>query len=382
MIEDSEDDARLILRQITEAGYQPIFKRVESSKGVLENLHTEVWDLVIADYSLPGFSGLDAVAIMKNEGIDLPFILVSGTIGEDLAVEAMKTGVHDYIMKNNLTRLVPAIERELREAAIREEKRRVEKERIQLVAKLGEALRIRDNFISMASHELKTPITSLKLQVQIMKRIYSDTVVSAESLERARKMVAASERQIMRLHYLVESLLDISRIRSGQFVLDKKETNITQLVRDIIDQFHEQIEEAHCTVEFNASEETVGNVDPNRLEEVVINLLMNAIKFGAGKLIRVAVKSIGDEAEITVQDFGLGIAKEDQAKIFKCFERLSPMENYPGLGLGLYIANQILAEHGGRIDLKSEARQGSTFTIRIPLQGSAKTPDSLSYLAG
>ena len=119
IVEDSEDDSLLLLHELRQGGYDPDSKRVETSGSMRTALEQRQWDLVISDYVLPGFSGLDALNVLKESGLDLPFIIVSGRIGEDLAVVAMKAGAHDYIVKGNLKRLVPAVERELRDAEVR-----------------------------------------------------------------------------------------------------------------------------------------------------------------------------------------------------------------------------------------------------------------------
>ncbi len=126
IVEDSEDDALLLLRELKQGGYEPLHERVESAAAVRAALQARQWDIILCDYHLQGFNGLEALAILKESGIDIPFIIVSGMMGEEMAVQAMKSGAHDYIMKDSRQRLVPAIERELREAAMRQERKRTE----------------------------------------------------------------------------------------------------------------------------------------------------------------------------------------------------------------------------------------------------------------
>jgi sigma-B regulation protein RsbU (phosphoserine phosphatase) len=128
IVEDYEEDSLLLLRELRRAGYDPAHERVETPEAMRSALANREWDIVISDYVLPKFSGLDALTVLKDSGIDLPFIIVSGNIGEDIAVEAMKAGAHDYIIKGNLSRLVPAVERELREAGMRRARRKAEEE--------------------------------------------------------------------------------------------------------------------------------------------------------------------------------------------------------------------------------------------------------------
>lgn len=125
--EDSEEDALLLVRELQRGGYAPTFERVETPEAMKASLEKQPWDLVIADYAMPHLSGLAALKLLKENGLDLPLIIVSGTTGEEAAVEAMKAGAHDYIMKNNLARLVPVVERELREAIVRRERKEAEK---------------------------------------------------------------------------------------------------------------------------------------------------------------------------------------------------------------------------------------------------------------
>lgn len=126
LIEDSQNDAELLLRELRRGGYAPEFERVETPEGLDDALARQSWDLIISDYAMPRFNGVQALKLTQEKGIDIPFVLVSGSIGEDVAVAAMKAGAHDYLMKGNLTRLLPAIARELSEVRIRQERRHAE----------------------------------------------------------------------------------------------------------------------------------------------------------------------------------------------------------------------------------------------------------------
>ncbi len=128
LVEDSDHDARLLIHELRQGGYDPLYERVETPEAMIGALEKQDWDVVIADYVMPRFSGLDALKLLQDRGLDLPFIIVSGKIGEDVAVEAVKAGAHDYLLKDNLTRLNLAIERELREAVVRREHRLAEAE--------------------------------------------------------------------------------------------------------------------------------------------------------------------------------------------------------------------------------------------------------------
>ena len=173
MVEDSAPDAELILREIRRGGYAPIFERVDHAAALQEALTARSWDIILADYSLPRFSAPEAFAVLRAVGLDIPFIIVSGTIGEETAVDAMRLGVQDYILKHKLTRLVPAIERELIEAARRAEHRRMRRdlERAEQMLARSERLRTLGQMASGISHDLKNVVISpTSLQVQIAER--------------------------------------------------------------------------------------------------------------------------------------------------------------------------------------------------------------------
>ncbi|MCM2278636.1 MAG: hybrid sensor histidine kinase/response regulator [Oligoflexia bacterium] len=366
LVEDSEDDALLVARQIRKGGYELITWRVDSASGVRAAIGDQEWDVVVADYSMPGFNGLEALEILKESGLDVPFILISGTIGEETAVQAMKAGASDYLMKDNLMRLVPAIERELREAFMRRSKRRAEAERITLIERLQQALEARDEFLLIASHELRTPLTSLKLHIQLMKRVESQALPPEAKVNRREELLANLERQLERLTLLVEKLLDVSRITAGQLSLEISECDLSDLARKAIAALREDLTKANCRVRLRADSPVVGHWDSLRLEQILVNLLENAVKYAENSAITVTVESRGPNARLIVQDRGPGIAKADQERLFRRFERASSANHVGGLGLGLFIIKKIVDAHGGTIGLESARGQGAKFTIEIP----------------
>jgi PAS domain S-box-containing protein len=234
-----------------------------------------------------------------------------------------------------------------------------------------EAIHARDEFLSVASHELKTPLTPLKLHTQsLMRSMKQGGEVKKEKVMR---MLETSDRQITRLSRLVDDLLDVSRITVGKMNLTLEEFDLVDLVRDILDRFADQCAAAKCDVSLHAPSSIRVNWDRFRTEQVVINLLTNAIKYGAGKPVEIHLDTVDGKARISVRDRGIGIAKENQPKIFERFERAVPGTHYAGLGLGLYIVSQILRAHGGKIDVESDLGKGSRFTVDIPIraEGSA-----------
>jgi signal transduction histidine kinase len=227
-------------------------------------------------------------------------------------------------------------------------------------ASLTEAVRARDDFLSVASHELRTPLTSLQLQIQLVRRGKRD---AAGALE-------VANRQTQRLAKLIEKLLDVSRVRGGALSLDPEPIDAAALARDVAAREEADAHRAGTALLVDAPEPLVGRWDRAALDQVLSNLLQNAIKYGAGKPVSVRAQREGASAVLVVQDHGIGIAPEDHQRIFERFERAASSRNYSGLGLGLWIAREIVSAHGGRLSVVSSPGSGATFRVELPLSDS------------
>ncbi len=369
IVEDNDDDVELLCQEIRRDGYDLSYERVEDRAAMKKALTSGFFDLIVSDYSLPTFSGPKAFELVKELGLDIPFIIVSGTIGEEAAVDALRAGVRDFVVKTKLARLIPAIERELREAAVRRERiaerRRAEEERETLIEELRAAVHARDVFLGIASHELKTPLTTLVLQIAGLERADQRGQMADMPVEQLMHKIGTIKRQVDRLQALVASLLDVARITSGRLVLTRENVNLEQLVREVVAQLEEATRQSRSELILNLAP-VIGQWDRFRIETVVANLLSNAIKFGEGRPIQVTVAEQGGKVRLTVQDHGIGISSEKQARIFDKFERAVPEQHYGGLGLGLWIVRQIIEAHEGTIRVESETGSGSTFTVELP----------------
>jgi two-component system CheB/CheR fusion protein len=240
---------------------------------------------------------------------------------------------------------------------------------------LAQAIRVRDEFLSIASHELKTPLTSLKMQAQMRKKTLDMSGASSFTPEKLAKMVEADEKEIVRMAHLVDNMLDITRLHSGKLQLTIERVDLHALVREVIERFDRQLQVAGCVVSVESSNAVVGEWDRYRIEQVFTNLLTNAMKYGARKPVHVVISAGSSTAQLVVRDEGVGIAKEDQARIFQQFERAVSKETMiTGLGLGLYIVRQIVESHGGSIVVQSEFGRGSTFTVELPLKSAQTQP--------
>jgi len=376
LVEDSLQDAELLNRELWRSGFRAETERVASASAFADALDRAKWDVVLADFTMPGFGGTAALEILKARGLDIPFIIVSGSMGEDVAVEVMKAGAHDYFAKGNTTRLASAIEREVREAESRRrrvaEQQHLEAEKERLVAELRAAVQTRDDFLSIASHELKTPLTGLKLQVQALERLCArepGAAVSTAAFEAKVKMMSS---QLARLTRLIHSLLDVTRITSDALTLSRETLALDELVADVVDAAKESQEPSQTDVTID-TEPVVGSWDRLRVETIVSNLVSNAIKFGEGGRVQVKLRRAGTMARLTISDHGIGIPPEVQARIFEKFERAVPRQHYGGFGLGLWIARQLVVAHAGTIRVESAVGQGSTFTIELPLETGPST---------
>ncbi len=237
-------------------------------------------------------------------------------------------------------------------------------ENARLYRMAAEAIRLRDEFLSTASHELRGPLTSLQLVVQSLVRGIREGKPSVPLT-----MLSLADAQTRRLTTLVDQLLDVARIQRGELALELEPFDLATEIRAVIARLQVQIEQAKCSLTFEACEGLVGTWDRSRIDQVATNLLSNAIAYGAGKPIAVSLERAADSgfARMTVTDGGIGIRADRIPYIFERFERATSVRNYGGLGLGLYIARQIVSAHGGSISVESVLGRGATFTVDLPL---------------
>jgi signal transduction histidine kinase len=229
-----------------------------------------------------------------------------------------------------------------------------------------DSVRLRDEFLSVASHELNTPMTAMMLTLQGLS---SDVPAVDERTAQWRQMVGLAERQGRRLSRLVEELLDATRIHRGDLPLRLEAVDLGRTVKEAVDRYQPEIARAGYRVALELAPGVCGRWDPLRLEQVVLNLLSNALKFGGGQPVEVKVEPAGEAARLSVTDHGMGIEPELQARIFDRFVRGVSATHFGGLGLGLYISREIVSGLGGTIEVKSQRGQGATFTVTLPCAG-------------
>ena len=232
-------------------------------------------------------------------------------------------------------------------------------------AELRQAVKARDEFLSIASHELKTPLTPLQLQVESLQNV-ARRQPDAAAAARLVNGLQMADRQVSRLTSLINNLLDISRITSHRLKLDYEVLDLTALVREVAGRFQQELARAGCTLTVHGEAPVSGTWDRMRLEQVVGNFLSNAVKYGAGKPVEVWVEGNTDTATVRVRDHGIGIAPGDQARIFERFERAVSEQSYGGFGLGLWIVRQIIDAMGGKVSVESTLGEGATFSVTLP----------------
>jgi signal transduction histidine kinase len=250
-----------------------------------------------------------------------------------------------------------------------------EKEYQQLLFKLHrdylqaqDEIRARDEFLSIASHELKTPLTAMLLQLQTVLHNIRNVSLANFSVENLLRMLDSAEQQSRRLSKMINDLLNVSLITTGRMDLEKESMDLSQTVHDCVERITEKAKRDGVTLTLHAEKELQGRWDKLRIEQAVTNLLTNALKYGNGRPVDVAVTHHGSRAVVTVRDHGIGIPAREQEKIFARFERAMTKHSIEGLGVGLYITKQIVEAHGGKISVESREHHGSTFTLSLPIQ--------------
>jgi signal transduction histidine kinase len=231
-----------------------------------------------------------------------------------------------------------------------------------------DSIKMRDTFISIASHELRTPLTPLKMQLRLIRKYLSEInwPSNTSNIFGLKKLLDFSEQHIDRLTRLIEELLDVTRISVGRLQLKVEACDLKSITMNVIESFQQDVLQSKSKVHFESDSNLAGEWDPLRIEQVVVNLFTNALKYGNGSNIDINLKDAGNYVVLSVKDRGIGIAQEDLTRIFNRFERATTQKKISGLGLGLYITQQIVLAHGGRIRAESKPGQGAVFIVELP----------------
>jgi signal transduction histidine kinase len=370
-VEDNEDDARLLQRHLERGGYNVESFRVDTRESFQSAVDNARWDVVISDHSMPYFSSLDALAVLKSYDIDCPFIIVSGTIGEDMAVDAMRAGAHDYVLKNNLARLAPAIDRELRDAELRQQAReeRAARQAVELQLQQSQKMEAVGRLAGGIAHDFNNLLTAILgfagIALDKLNAGGGPVKFELEQVKQAADRAARFTRQL--LAFSRQQVLSPRLIDPGESI-----ELMVPMLRQLIGE----------DVELSVTDRAVGRVrvDPGQFEQVVMNLAVNARDaMPNGGTLRLCTERLmleetdatrlqvqpGEYILMTVTDSGLGMDDETRARIFEPFFTTKPPGQ--GTGLGLSTVYGILKQSGGAIEVETAVSKGTTFRVYLPI---------------
>jgi signal transduction histidine kinase len=384
LIVDDLPENLLALEALIKREDRIVYKALSADEALSLLLQHE-FALAILDVQMPGMNGFELAELMRGteKTRNIPIVFVSAA-GRELnyAFKGYESGAVDFLhkpldiqaVKSKVSVFVDLYRQSkaMKEQVLALEQSRREQETLlkqlqNTQLELEQAVRMRDDFMSIVAHEVRTPLNGLILETQLRKMHLARDNAAAFTLDKMHAMVERDERQIKSLIRLIEDMLDVSRIRTGKLSLRPKRVDLSTLVLDVLHNFSQQIDAAEASVSLDATQPVIGNWDEFRIEQVISNLLTNALRYGAKSPISVKVYSEGGQALVDVQDQGIGISEANQKRIFQQFERVSDKHSVAGLGLGLFISEQIVAAHGGTITVQSRIGEGALFRVCLPL---------------
>jgi len=384
LIVDDLPENLLALEALIKREDRIVYKALSADEALSLLLQHE-FAMAILDVQMPGMNGFELAELMrgteKTKNIPIVFVSAAGRelnyafkgyesgavdfLHKPLDIHAVKSKVNVFV---DLYRQSKAMKQQVE--ALEQSRREQEALLKQLQAtqnELEQAVRMRDDFMSIVAHELRTPLNGLILETQLRKMHLARDNAAAFTLDKMHAMVDRDERQIKSLIRLIEDMLDVSRIRTGKLSIRTSQFDLVKLVSNLLQNFAPQIDAAETSVMFTADQPVVGNWDEFRIEQVISNLLTNALRYGGKGTIDVRVFTQDGQARVEVQDRGIGISEENQRRIFQQFERVSAKTVVAGLGLGLFISEQIVTAHGGSITVESRIGEGALFRVCLPL---------------
>jgi signal transduction histidine kinase len=359
MIEDSLDDARLLRLELERAGYELVSERVETGSDVEEALRDRDWDIVFSDWTMPGFSAPDALEIVKQRGLDLPFIIISGSIGEDVVIDALRSGAHDFFVKGRLTLLPPAVERELREAALRRERRHMQEQLM-----IGDRMASVGLLAAGVAHEINNPLAVVIGNIELSLRLLEDKTADDPCSRDVSAQLRDAHEAAERIRNVANDLKLFARADS------EEHTGVD--VRPVIES---SLRMAHNEIRHRARLRTSFAVVPpveaneSRLGQVFLNLIVNAahsIPEGRADVNEISVATMlapNGHVVVQVRDTGSGMSADVMKHLFSPFFTTKPLGL--GTGLGLSICHRIVTSFGGTITVESDLGRGSVFEVHL-----------------
>jgi signal transduction histidine kinase len=358
LLEDNALDVTLILRALRQSGYDVNASTVQDEAAFVAALRAHNPEIILADFNLPGWSGMEAIKVVRREGLDIPLIMVSGALGDVTAVECIKQGATDYVLKDGLVRLPEAIRRALQEKQLRQLQRQGEENLARKAAELARSNADLEQFAYVASHDLQEPLRMVAAYTQLLAERYQGKLDPT-----ADQFIGYAREGALRMQVLIQDLLAFSRVGRKE---DCSRVDCNAAMRDVLQILSPAIEECGGTVNYSTLPEVWA--DNTQIVQLFQNLIGNAIKFRSKEPPVVSIEAATNENDwlFSVRDNGIGIAPEDASGIFAVFQRLHSRSEYPGNGIGLAICKKIVERYGGKIWVESQPGSGSTFKFTLP----------------
>ena len=372
LIEDSPSDAEIEIAELRRAGFDVSADVVDNRQRVRDRLKKNVYDIILADYSLPDFRGMDALDILREMNLTTPLILVTGALNSETAVECVKQGAMDYVLKDHLARLPISVRRSQEDVRVRQERARAQDQLANKVEELARSNCDLEQFAYVASHDLQEPLRMVAAYTQLLAERYQGKLDSA-----ADRYISYAVEGATRMQALLEDLLAFSRV--GRNGVVPAPTDANSAVDESLKNLALALKEHNVTVTCNPLPTIFA--DHFQIVQLFQNLLGNAIKFRAKQnpCITISAEQKGREWLFSVFDNGIGIAEEHKDLVFKIFQRLHTRTEYSGNGVGLAICKKIVEHNGGRIWVESELGRGSNFRFTFPAAVADKAGKTEDY---
>lgn len=392
LIVDDLPDNLLALEAVIRLDGRTIFQ-ASSGEEALALLLAHEFALAILDVQMPGMNGFELAELMrgteKTRHIPIVFVTAAGK-ESNFAFKGYESGAVDFLYKPldvqavqskvNVFALMYRQRLETRRQVLALEKSRQEQEALLASLQttqmaLEKALKLRDEFMSVVAHELRTPLNTLFMDVQMRKMLLDRGKIAVFDAAYLEKMVARDQRQVQSMVRLIDDMLDVTRIRSNHLSIRPAPFDLQAMLGRVVGNLSLQAQAAGSAITLHADQSVTGCWDEFRIEQVVTNLLTNALRYGNGKPVEISLVLLDGNVAIHVRDQGRGIPVQDQQRIFDPFERaVGQDDSTSGLGLGLYITRQLVEAHGGTINVQSQEGEGSLFSVTLPLVLPATPP--------
>jgi signal transduction histidine kinase len=365
LLEDNQLDAELVLRALRKHNFEVSAWIVQDEAGFTQALRSHCPDIVLADFNLPNWTGMAALDVLRREGLDIPMILVSGAVGDMTAVDCIKRGATDYVLKDGLARLPEAVRRALEERELRQSRRQAEQDLARKVEELARSNADLEQFAYVASHDLQEPLRMVTAYTQLLAERYRGKLDAD-----ADKFIGYASEGAMRMQVLIQDLLAFSRVgRSGS---SNESIDCNTVMQEVLQALSAAVEESGAVISYPQLPQIQG--DRTQLGQVFQNLIGNAIKFRGKEAPKISVQAENKDEQwcFEVSDNGIGIPPENSGHVFEVFYRLHARSEYPGNGIGLAICKKIIERYGGRIWVESQGGSGSHFKFTLPVHGSGE----------